>query len=165
LFPENVEAEDILYLSPEQIQHIPISASSDIYSLGVTLFTLLTGKLPYSEDFPDIDEMRLRILNDPLPFVDFATVKMNGIIQAATAKNSNERFANFESMLLEIGGELNVKQSTLFSTTKRILKVSCQRIIYLSLSLTRSLNPLRIISITPMCYPWSCPLIVQKMMR
>jgi serine/threonine protein kinase len=120
LFPENVEAEDVLYLSPEQIQHIgPISASSDIYSLGVTLYTLLTGKLPYSEDSPDIDEMRLRILNDPLPFVDFATVKMNGIIQAATAKNPNERFANFESMLLEIGGELNVKQSTLFSTTKR----------------------------------------------
>ncbi len=120
LFPENVEAEDILYLSPEQIQHIgPISASSDIYSLGVTLYTLLTGKLPHMEDSADIDEMRLRILNDPLPFVDFATVKMNGIIQAATAKNPNERYADFESMLLEIGGELHVKQSTLFSTTKK----------------------------------------------
>lgn len=45
LFPENVDADDILFLSPEQIQHIgPISQSSDIYTLGVTIYTLLSGE-------------------------------------------------------------------------------------------------------------------------
>jgi serine/threonine protein kinase len=35
------------YMSPEQIKGLPYSAQSDIYSLGVTLFEMATGKCPY----------------------------------------------------------------------------------------------------------------------
>ena len=38
----------IEYLSPEQIQKRPVDIRSDVYSLGVTLFELITGKKPYS---------------------------------------------------------------------------------------------------------------------
>jgi len=70
LFPENVDAEDILYMSPEQIQHMgSVTSSSDIYSFGVTLFSLLTGRDPYKVQNSEIDEVRLRILNDSLPFI------------------------------------------------------------------------------------------------
>lgn len=120
LFPEDIDAEDIIYLSPEQIQHIgPISAASDIYSLGATIFTLLTGKVPFWEENIGIDEIRLRILNDPLPFVEHATVKMNSVIQAATAKNPKERYVDLESLMQDLDEEFFIKQSSLFSKVKK----------------------------------------------
>ena len=127
LFPENVDADDILFLSPEQIQHIgPISQSSDIYTLGVTIYTLLSGRDPYDAKNADVDEIRLRILNEPLPFVEKASLKLNSIIQAATAKNPKERFPLLESMLEELdGGEFRKKdqltEDDLFSVDKEPL--------------------------------------------
>ncbi len=126
LFPEDVDADDILFLSPEQIQHIgPISQSSDIYTLGVTIYTLLTGRDPYDAKNADVDEIRLRILNEPLPFVDKASLKLNSIIQAATAKNPKERFPLLESMLEELdGGEFRKKdqltEDDLFSVINEV---------------------------------------------
>lgn len=43
-----------VYASPEQIRNEPITTSSDIYSLGVLLFELLTGELPYRADPQDL---------------------------------------------------------------------------------------------------------------
>ena len=39
-----------LYMSPEQLKGAKVTSSSDIYSLGVTFYQLLTGKLPHSGD-------------------------------------------------------------------------------------------------------------------
>lgn len=122
LFPEEVEGDDILYLSPEQIQQIgPITALTDIYSLGVTLYTLLSGKDPYEIKDVNADTTRLRILNDPLPFIENISLKLNSLIQSCTAKNPKERFPMMESILFELdGGEFKRKseivEDDLFST-------------------------------------------------
>lgn len=48
------------YISPEQVQGQPIDARSDIYTLGIVLFELLTGSLPFKGDHPlDIALKRL----------------------------------------------------------------------------------------------------------
>jgi serine/threonine-protein kinase len=40
------------YMSPEQAQGQPAEAASDIYSLGIVLYEMLTGKLPFVADTP-----------------------------------------------------------------------------------------------------------------
>ncbi|HMY84165.1 MAG: WG repeat-containing protein [Saprospiraceae bacterium] len=121
LFPEDVDTQDILYLSPEQIQHMgSVTGQSDIYSLGVTLYTLLSGRLPYDADFADVNEVRLRILNQPLPFIDHVSVQLNSIIQAATSKNPMERYSGAERLMQELEGDLSAKFSTVFTKAQKI---------------------------------------------
>ncbi len=53
------------YMSPEQIQGEPLDGRSDIYSLGVVLYQLATGHLPFQADTPE--EICLQHLRDPVP--------------------------------------------------------------------------------------------------
>ena len=57
------------YASPEQFQGQPIGAASDIYSLGVLLYQLLAGALPYriDHDLPAVEAERLICHADPAP--------------------------------------------------------------------------------------------------
>ncbi|MBN2144942.1 MAG: serine/threonine protein kinase [Candidatus Aureabacteria bacterium] len=50
--PSSSSAGSFLYASPEQIQSEEIMGKSDVYSLGICLFYMLTGKLPFSENDP-----------------------------------------------------------------------------------------------------------------
>jgi serine/threonine protein kinase len=54
------------YASPEQIRGEPISTASDIYSLGVILYELLTGKRPYETDSKNFSQI-IKIICDDEP--------------------------------------------------------------------------------------------------
>jgi serine/threonine protein kinase len=54
------------YASPEQVRGREITPSSDVYSLGVLLFRLLTGRLPYGEEARGPREMAL-LLDERAP--------------------------------------------------------------------------------------------------
>ncbi|MDX1991445.1 MAG: protein kinase [bacterium] len=82
------------YLSPEQIKGEDVTAQSDIYSLGILLFELLTGQQPFSNVTPAA--LLYKHLSDPLP--DLATLRpdlplaLNAVIQRATAKDPTARY-------------------------------------------------------------------------
>jgi serine/threonine protein kinase len=103
----NTQLGTPFYMSPEHIKGMPYSALSDIYSLGVTLFEMVTGKCPYQE-VTNLFELQSKIVNEPLPptgkYYPNVTGKLQDAIVIATKKDLNQRFKScneFKAYLLE----------------------------------------------------------------
>lgn len=92
------------YLSPEQAQAQALDRRTDIYSLGIVLFEMATGELPFNED--EIPALLLqhvksappqpRILNPEIP------VTLEGVILKALEKNPARRYQTAEAMAVAL---------------------------------------------------------------
>ncbi len=85
------------YLSPEQAQAKDLDNRTDIYSIGVMLYEMMTGKVPF-ESTSAVQILTMHVFNDPLPPSKMASrpisPTMEGIIMKAMAKDPNHRFQN-----------------------------------------------------------------------
>lgn len=91
----NTQMGTPFYMSPEQVKMLPYTAKSDIYSLGVTLFEMVTGKCPYLET-TNLFELQSKIVNEPLPSTDKyypgVPKQIQNAIKIATNKDPEKRF-------------------------------------------------------------------------
>jgi serine/threonine protein kinase len=82
------------YMSPEQYQNDPVSPATDIYSLGVILFEMLTGQLPFDEFSPV--SLALKHLSSPPPkltSIDSSIpIEFEEIVNKALAKQPERRY-------------------------------------------------------------------------
>jgi serine/threonine protein kinase len=101
-----------MYMSPEQIQ-IPkeVDYRTDIYSLGVMLYVLLTGKQPYDDSTESEYWIQTQIVNQPLPSVAHISPHLNTVIAKATAKNRQERYQSCEQFLRDLTPESKASAS------------------------------------------------------
>jgi serine/threonine-protein kinase len=99
------------YLSPEQAHGQPVTAASDIYSIGVVMFEMLTGRAPFEADSPVA--VALKHVNQPAPspreFVPSVPPELEAIVLKALAKDPERRYPDAESMMRD----LEVAQSRL----------------------------------------------------
>jgi serine/threonine-protein kinase len=88
------------YLSPEQAKGAPVDQTSDLYSVGVVLYELLTGVVPFSGDTPvEIAMKHLSAIPEP-PSAHRAEVPhdLDLIVMRALAKEPSERYQSAEEM-------------------------------------------------------------------
>ena len=92
------------YISPEQAQGKDLTATSDIYSLGIVLYESATGRLPF--DGPDAVSVAMKQVNDlPVPPREIDPA-LEAIIMKAIAKNPADRFATAKDMRLALNDYL-----------------------------------------------------------
>ncbi len=88
------------YLPPEQASGKGATLQSDIYSIGILMYELLTGKLPFKGD--NAVEIALKHLKEPMPSIrdEIPDIpqSVENIILKATAKNPKNRYADAREM-------------------------------------------------------------------
>lgn len=135
---ESTRAGSIEYMSPEQARGQHLDTRSDIYSLGVLLYQMLTGRAPYDINSLSPIEIKRSIVEFPLErmknIYPHVSDGMQYVVDQATQKNPSRRFRSCKDMKTcinrvatqnEAGTAENVKPSKTTSSKKGLIISMC----------------------------------------
>ncbi|OGS92168.1 MAG: serine/threonine protein kinase [Gallionellales bacterium GWA2_60_18] len=112
------------YMSPEQVKELPLTHQTDIYSLGVVMYKLLTGKLPF--DASNNFSMIYHIINIepqlPSTFRPEIPCELDTIVQRAMEKDTAKRYQTWDEFAHALvgffGHYVAPTQNEIFDTEK-----------------------------------------------
>ncbi len=95
------------YMSPEQIEGQVGDGRADLYSLGVVVFEMLTGRPPFDADDPFV--VVGKHLSEPVPRLSASLAMYQSLIDRTLAKKPEDRYASAREMVTALEGFLDPK--------------------------------------------------------
>ncbi|MFN8450799.1 MAG: serine/threonine-protein kinase [Anaerolineae bacterium] len=129
------------YMSPEQGQGLPLDNRSDIYSLGIVIFEMLTGKQPFSAETPM--QLVFEHISTPVPPLREFNAKvppdLDAVMRRALDKKPQNRYASAREFFEEFNQVLS--GSPAFSVTKTLPPTGSETVPLITYSPTPQQTP------------------------
>ena len=101
------------YMSPEQTRGGLVTKQSDIYSLGIILYELITGTVPFNGDTPV--SISLKHAQEPIPSIrkkdQSVPQALENVVLKATAKDPRDRYATAQAMQADLDSSLDPERA------------------------------------------------------
>jgi eukaryotic-like serine/threonine-protein kinase len=113
------------YVSPEQALGQSVTGQSDLYSLGIVLYEMLTGAVPFTGESPVA--VAMKHVREDVPDVQLGRPEVSAatasVVDRATAKDLEERYPNAGSMVADLEEALAIEASRTGQATGEVTTV------------------------------------------
>lgn len=104
------------YLSPEQARGASLDARSDVFSFGIVLYEMLSGRKPFGGQ-TDLHVLNAILQETPRPLDDSVPPELRGVVEKSLEKDPADRYQSMRELVVDL--RRLVRHSTAGSTTAR----------------------------------------------
>ena len=110
------------YMSPEQVRGVPVDARTDIFSFGVMLYEMLSGRQPFTSESAAATASAI-LTHNPPPLARFAPEapeELQRIVRKCLEKDREQRYQSARDLLIDLSNLKRGSESAAFVNTKTV---------------------------------------------